>query len=113
MWDLIGLQRPMWDGAPGDGPSIRQSFMFVVLTIGAPQFSFPGTSAAATLTTTKITAAQLPEQEQCGRVFSLQRRSLRCQQKVWRLECTLQRCYKGGVWFWAVLIHLYRLNKRV
>eukprot|EP00661_Eupelagonemidae_sp_cell13_P010348 gene10348-biopygen15323 len=80
--------------------SFRRFFMFVVLTITAPQLSFPDTSAAATLTTTNITAAQVPEQEHCGRVFSVQRRSLRYQQKVWRLECTLQRCYKGGVWSW-------------
>eukprot|EP00661_Eupelagonemidae_sp_cell13_P021900 gene21900-biopygen23666 len=65
--------------------------MCAVLTIAAPQFSCPGTPAAATLTTTKITAAQVPEQEHCGRVFSVQRHSLRYQQKVWRLECTLQR----------------------
>eukprot|EP00661_Eupelagonemidae_sp_cell13_P023025 gene23025-biopygen4282 len=38
----------------------------------------------------------------CGadRVFSVQRRSLRYQQKGWSLECTLQRCYKGGVRSW-------------
>eukprot|EP00661_Eupelagonemidae_sp_cell13_P024421 gene24421-biopygen2910 len=55
----------VWGTSPV--PVVLTSFMFAVLTIPPPQLSFPG-SAAVTLTTTQITAAQVPEQEHCGRV---------------------------------------------